>query len=394
MKILVVTTSYGEYSDSHTIRLSNLLSKLSEFHRIDYCFPSSSSKSRVLDNEIEIKSNYGLCFSSFLMKRFKYFHLIYINLIKKFYFPDRFKGFGNAVVRYFDLKGGCDYDFILSASGSIESHIAGYKLAKRYGIKLVLDYGDPIYSLMKSNSSLNKIKSLEKKIIDYASAIVFTTESTKCQYDLEFLCGGKSSVIHYGYDFDSIKKSEEIIDNSIDFKSIDFITHIGTAFTNDRNLIPLIDAIHYLQKNKPIGFILAGRRSLIFSDYSREIGLKNFKDYDFLKYEESILFQCKSKINVIVGNKDGRQVPGKIYMSAVIGERILYISQCDKEQDESLNILKRHPNIVFCENEKNSIISGILQLIDSSIGESDDYFYRFESSNLSKKLESILDACQ
>lgn len=387
MKILVVTTSFGDYADSHTLRLSNLFSQLSTKYSITYCYPGSR---KGLDRNISIKPSFSLTLSSFLKKKTKYPYRVYANLTKSLYFPDRFAGFAKSVDNYF--KNDFGFDLIISASGSIESHIAAYKLARKFDKKLIMDYGDPIYSLVDDKVK-SSIRTIEADIIKYASKVIFTTNSTKEQYDAEFSCGFKSSVISYGYDKSQIDLSCD--QTKINFNDVDYISHIGTAFTNDRNLVPLIEAIKLTQDRHNTGFILAGRRSLAFSEMANDIKLKNFVDYDLVNYLVALDIQKKSKINVIVGNKDGRQVPGKIFALAAISKKLLYVRQCSRDTDESLDILESHENLMTCDNNTKSIFNTLELLINSEVESADlNEFSSYESTVLGRHLEDLIDDCK
>ena len=387
MKILVVTTSFGEYADSHTVRLSNLFSQMQKKYSVTYCYPGSHKD---LDGNLAIEPGFLLKLSSFLKRKTKYSYRLYANLTKNLLFPDRFSGFSKRLELYF--KGDFDFDVIISASGSIESHIAAYNLAKKFDIELIMDYGDPIYSLVGDDIK-SRIKAIEAEIIKYASKVIFTTKSTKEQYDSVFFCGPKSSVISYGYDKSKIELSGNL--TNIPFEKVDYISHIGTAFSNDRNLIPLIEAIKLTQENNNTGFILAGRRSLAFSEMANKVNLKNFIDYDLVDYLLALEIQKKSKINVIVGNKDGRQVPGKIFALAAISERILYISQCSRDMDESLDILESHKNMMTCDNNTKSIFDALELLINSEVkSEGISEFANYESYLLGRQLEELINDCK
>lgn len=390
MKILVVTTSFGQFSDSHTVRLLNMLSQLPDNYSITYCYPATFGKDQV---NIALSPNHLLRMSSYLQKHTRYLYRIFANLTKNLYFPDRFSGFSKAAVNHFEDK--FEYDVILSASGSIESHITGYKIAKKFRKPLVLDYGDPIFSLVTSNKT-EKIRAIENEILDYATHVIFTTYATKNQYDLEFGCANKSTVVHYGYDQNKIDTSCLLDTCDINFSSVLYFTHIGTAFTNDRNLSPFIEALSLYQKQarENVGFILAGRRSLVFSELANKLLIDNFKDYELLDYNLALEIQRKSEVNIIVGNKDGRQVPGKIFALAAVSKKILYINQCDIEDDESLKILSKHRGLFICRNEKKDLLKTITKMLELDSSPQESYeFEEYESSNLSKKILDIIDAC-
>ncbi|MCD9511859.1 hypothetical protein [Photobacterium phosphoreum] len=384
--ILLITTSFGKYKDSHTIRLDNMFSGLSDEYIITMCYPdviTNTYKDNGV-NYISIKSNKRLRALDYSRKINKNLYLLLANIIKRFSEFDSFYGTSKKILNYFKKDESFKYDIIITASGSLESHRAGYLLSKMFNVPHVLDYGDPIFPLLKGKSQ-KKCYDIEYDIIKNANHIIYTTNSTLKQYDEYFKLKYKSSVIRYGYKLEDIELSKINIDVSLDFNKIKYISHIGTAFTNDRDLRPLISAVADIN----FGLILAGKRSKAFSKLAYDLNITNFCDLDIIDLESSIFIQKKSYINIIVGNKDGRQVPGKVFICIACRRPILYIKQCDNN-DESLDILKDYKNCVVVENNKQSILFGIDKLSKMK-QEPSSIITTYDTKTISLKLESILN---
>ncbi|WP_286259771.1 hypothetical protein [Pseudoalteromonas apostichopi] len=394
MKILVITTSYGIYSDSHTIRLSNILGDLAKQHQISICYPGKdlvSSIPRLTPLPV------GLSFKFKILEMLRVIHeklfLAYLNVLKRISNPDMYSGFDKLVEQNFEGSTSFEFDIIITASGSIESHRAGYLLSKKYNVPLICDYGDPISPLIANSDKRKSIEDIERKILENATSVLFTTDSTLSQYAKLFDIGSKSHVIRYGFNPDEIenatceRKVSLILEST---KNIKYISHIGTAFVNDRSLFPLIDAVSNI--NSEVGLILAGRRSSAFSNHANQLNIKNFIDLDKVDYSSSLYLQCKSNVNVIVGNKDGRQVPGKVFIAIGCKQPILYISQCDEEQDEALKILNDYPSLFIAKNNKNSIKEVIEIMLESDTAslEVASFGKQYESRSISNQLEKII----
>lgn len=394
MKILIITTSYGAYSDSHTIRLSNMLGKLSNTHDISIFYPGNDSSSSIPGlKPVPV----GLTFRLKLLESFREIsqnlYLVYLNALKRFSKLDMYKGFDKLVEKKFSGSTSFDFDVILSASGSIESHKAGYLLSEKHNVPLICDYGDPITPLIFNSKKRESFEKIEREILESASSILFTTDSTASQYAKLFGIESKSYVIRYGFNAKEIKVAsfdKTIASKLPQDKKVKYIAHIGTAFVNDRNLLPLIDAVNSI--GSEVGLLLAGRRSRAFSSHAQSIKMKNFIDLDKVDYSSSLYLQCESDINVIVGNKDGRQVPGKVFIAIGCRKPILYISQCDKEYDEALNILNGYPSLFIAKNNKCSIKETIETILksESTMLELSSFGNQYEAEGISNQLEGVI----
>lgn len=398
MKILLITTSYGSYSDSHTIRLANLFNNLSKNNDITICYPGDLSCKTIPGlKPLPVGNTFKLKILELLRRYNNFLFLIFLNLLKKFTYPDMFGGFNTLISSYFNSKCEFSFDIIISASGSLESHLAGFKVAKYYNVPLICDYGDPISPLVQNSRKRTKTVNIESKILKYASSVIFTTNSTRSQYLKFFKFDFKSFVIPYGFNSKDILNAtsgDEFILSIFNDTRIKFISHIGTAFVNDRNLIPLIDSINEIDNN--LGFVLAGRRSKNFSNHAYSIELDNFIDLKTIDYNSSLFLQKNNFLNVIVGNKDGRQVPGKVFIAIGCCQPILYISQCDEKDDEALSILNGYPYLFISKNNKTSIKNTINIILNKDFKDNQisDFGIEYDVSSISGFFERVLNECK
>lgn len=408
--IWLVTTSYGAYSDSHTIRLSNMLGKLDrEKFRLILITPGPHPEHDIGD---QIPRLDGVQFTSapFAMRLIKCLasvpfagrRLAWVasNVAYRVLIPDQFSGW-HKVAQRFSRKLPEKPDVVISASGSPEAHLAACLIARQTKAKWIADFGDPWHFIDKVNRPIlsKRIEKLERQTVREADALIFTTRDT-LQIYRDWL--GEDAPVHmsvvpYGFDRDAIRAYPVRLHAS---PSIQF-AHVGTAHTNDRNLIPFIRALADVQRSGEVqatGFLLAGRRSPAFDQEIAQQNIANAELHGQVAYQESLRLQAKSDVLIIIGNFNGSQIPGKVFICLALELPILYISQADPESDEALVLLKPHQGVVIARNDKRELTTAIGQIV-SNIKEikagareraNSKLVQAFESRSLATTLESIM----
>lgn len=366
MKILIISTSFGDLSDSHTIRIQNMLSVFGK-QQLFFIGCASGSKCISADRSILFpmpkiyrwinKLNHNTFSFKILINFYRYF------------FGDVFYGFAKITQKNLKLStfDPSKFDIVISSSGSIESHKLAYKISKAYNLPHVMDYGDPISPLARGPYKLLNFE-LEKKMLHNSKLVTFTTISTKKQY-LRIFGPINSNVIQYGSP-GPIRKTQK----NRTFK----VGYFGAAFPGDRDLTNLIKVIG---GRTDVELILAGR---ISNRFLQMIPIHtNISYLGKLSYEKSLDEQAKLDLNVIVGNKDGRQLPGKVFVSLSIMVPILYIEQCDNGNDEAYQLLSKFEGVRYVKNDSFYI----KQAIDNEIEHPADMISR-NIDDISKEAES------
>jgi hypothetical protein len=394
LKILFITTSFGNYSDSQTIRYFQYLKGIKDDDKInvDFIVPNC------LDVNLDLFSNLDFPFrvfkteqilsqkvekscsgSSFLSKVFK-------NIAYYFFYPDYFSGFSSVVLKKFkDTYPFEKPDVIISSSGSCEAHIAAYKLKKKYNLKWITDFGDPWSIIDKDQRPwFYKITLFyEKKIFSNSDTVLFTTDETLNEYR-KIYPNVKMEVLEYGY------VSDQFFYEKSASKKIK-IAHIGAAYASDRNLIPCIEAISQYRDN--FDFSIIGNHSAKFQEFAASINY----DMNFVNrvsFEDSLVEINKTDVLVIIGNIGKLQIPGKVFHYLASGKVILYTNQQSLDTDPSYKILKKFGGVLFCENTYEGIKERIEYILEnyeelsevSTNRSTDQNLLQYESSNLSSKL--------
>lgn len=387
--ILLVTCSYGKFPDSHSIRLRNLLERLDiEKYNLEIMAPGPKSALCPIINESAKETFTRLPLQLILIdylnyKNFKRINWFVKNIVYRLGFPDHFMGWNRIGLKSTNrIK--MIPDFILSASGSPEAHMLAAKLKSKFKCKWIADYGDPWSSIdMKIRPYYSKISVyLEKKLLNDADAIVFTTMNTKNEYISKFNVKNPT-VIPYGFNLNDFKPNNIVINNPY-FS----ISHIGTAHVSDRDLRPLISASDQLvDVINDLELIIYGKHSMEFDKSILRSKLKKFKLKQLVPYQEALNASYNSDIQIIVGNINGSQVPGKIFINLLIPKPILYLKQCCESKDEALGYLLNFKGIAYCENNEVDISKKLIQIKKNYLKFKKESIERTKSDSL-LKLES------
>ncbi len=300
---------------------------------------------------------------NFFWKRIQWFFGILSNL---FLVPDNHRGWDSIIINYLDKNPLPESpDIIISASGSYTSHIAASFLSEKYQIPFITELGDPwTYNpIWPSSFFYRKLlnKRLELKTLQKVSAISVTTKQTAQIYNKKFsIPERKIHVISMGYSKDEfnntpLKSGTDAIE----------ITYIGVAYRTDRNIIPLIDSINFLNKKNNFNLNIIGPHSKFFEKHVAKHNYTFVVFKDRVPYEESLNYIKTQGLLVILGNKGGLQIPGKVFMYLASGNPILLISQNTKENDPTWQILKEYRGTFFCRNEKKDITNKINFIIEN-----------------------------
>lgn len=363
-KILFVTTSYGSFFDSQTIRYFQYLTKINkDLLSIDFIVPNCN------DEHFKMFENFQFHYRVFKTDKFlfqkinnKFKHNSIIGKIIRnfayyFFFPDTFAGFEKAVYRKFkEIYKNEKPDLLISSSGSCSSHLVCAKIKKEFNIKWISDFGDPwsITDYKHRRWFYFFSKYFEKKVFTTSNLVLFTTNET-LNYYKSLYPKTNMEVLFYGY------VSEDFSSNNNDNNKIT-IAHIGAAYVSDRNLIPSIDALS--KYSQIIDFSIIGNHSFKFQEFANSIKFNvNFKDR--ISFEDSLIEINNTDVLILVGNKGELQIPGKVFHYIASNKIILYIYQQELENDPSYKILSQFKGVYFCQNNTNSIGAEIKYIIDN-----------------------------
>jgi hypothetical protein len=400
IKVLFVTTSYGSFSDSQTIRYLQYLSGLNKDQvSIDFIVPDCD------DQNFDMFKDFNFDFRIFKTKNFLFQKInkifksgsfvgkIVKNIMYYFFFPDTFAGFEKvAYEKYKEIYKNEKPDILISSSGSCTSHLACLKIKKKFGINWIADFGDP-WSLTDFKQRIWFYlfsKHYEKKVFDGSDLVLFTTDETLDSYK-KIYPNINMNVLLYGYISKHFSSDMKYIrGNKIN------IAHIGAAFVNDRNLIPTIDVLSKFDDQ--INFSIIGNHSAKFEEFATNLSFNVFFE-DRISFKDSLSKINQTDVLILVGNKSNLQVPGKVFHYIASNRIVLYIYQQDLKDDPSYEILKKFEGIFYCENNYEKINEQIEYIInhfdlckeDSKGRAEKEFALEFESKSLGNKLRVYME---
>ena len=186
-----------------------------------------------------------------------------------------------------------NFQFIYSVHGIGAVHLAALKLKKETGLPWVAEFRDPwihnviIWKYMKDRSlkywylyQLIRTKRFLKKILEYADLVVVESP-IHGNFLVRDFDTPKGKIVSYGmgYDESYFPRDEDCL---INFTKKPVIGFVGSDYYGyDEAINNFVWALKELERDGyEFTLISVGSASLLFSQYAREIGLKNFVPID------------------------------------------------------------------------------------------------------------------
>jgi|GEM_PF-3683801 len=215
---------------------------------------------------------------------------------------------------------------LFASSGPGGIGLIAARLKKKYRGKLYLiqDFRDPLANnaYLKGMCFEGVIRRTEEKIITSAD---LTTAVSRSVLDLLVEKPKKAYVLYNGYHEAPAKKSEEVIQLSIGY--------FGSIYTARKKSL---EALARALKDTEFRFFYAGRNSETVRRIFEEQGaLPNFIDLGFLSKEETLTYEQKMQILVVLKTDEDRGVfTGKFFEYLTTEKPILVIGDKDREFNE------------------------------------------------------------
>jgi hypothetical protein len=242
------------------------------------------------------------------------------------------------------------YDCIISSSDPKSSHLIVDKIkksSKNYRFKWIQYWGDPMFHdvTRKKDWRDSLVKYGENRLLKKADRIVYASPTTLEQQKKTFTMHSSKmdyasqATLHYG------TKSKER-HNETNGEVV--IGYYGAYFSSIRDIIPLYNS--FLDSKYKLE--ICGNTDL------KLIGTSNISIYNHKNYEEIKRFEENADILVCLCNKNGTQIPGKIYYCAGYNKPIIIIldgpnKSVLREYFDSFN------RYITCDNNIESIRKAI-----------------------------------
>ncbi|EMN7257599.1 glycosyltransferase [Vibrio vulnificus] len=331
---------------------------------------------------------------------FKLLKKLYKTLIRSLIFPDRMIFWNKSAEQKFTkLRNEKNIDLIITVGFPFSTHLLGYKLKRKYGIKWIMDYGDP-WSFNPSSETvpyyrrwLDRI--VESFIIKSCDHITVTTETTKSAFESEFKHLPKITVIQQGVDFDLFRNRNDL------YKFDDELTlnffYSGIFYKDIRNPENFFIAISKIRKLPiKINIIIAGHMEDYIFEMLERLSFPECIKLKFvgnISFEEVVNYQIKSDGLLFFGNKGSLQVPGKIYEYLASGTPIFSISYQQDAVSEMIKFYRRgETSLNGVEELKNNFEIFIDKLLLGEGSYNKDDILDFDWKNISRKMNNVVSS--
>lgn len=312
------------------------------------------------------------------------------------FIPDEFNlwsllaGF-KAVKRYKEEKENIKACF--STGPYFSTFLSGYIFSKLTGVPLVLDFRDPwigskyISYKTKFHEKVNVF--LEARCIKQASKVITVSPHVMELFKQRYpKYSEKFTLLYNGYDVSDIEIQSE--NETIEEDTI--ITYTGT-FYGEKNPTSFLKAINELRKedqelNFQVNFV--GGLDSTYKRYIEESGLGNWVHHvGFVPYEESLKYQSKSSILLLIPGPDETTLPGKFYEYLYLRKPILCVGIKNSAIEE---LLKYTNSGVMADNNDISDIKAKLKgILNGENTFTFEHIEEFDFELITQKVTEVLD---
>lgn len=250
-----------------------------------------------------------------------------------------------------------DFDFVLSISTPVTSHLLAMNLIKKGNIRTkhwIQIWEDPWYSDAYGFNGKKKIFREEKRLLYGAEKICYVSPLTLINQKKLF---AQSADKMYWCPLPSYYQN---VNNSIDYLSLRF-GYFGDYSFAARDLLPFYNTAVKENYNGTI----CGNSDLNLQS------TKTVHIYPRLTLKELKPHEDDVNVLVFVCNRKGGQIPGKIYQYTATNKYILFILDgTDDEKKVIKEFFEPLNRYVFCENNEASINDAIKKIQSGTLPES------------------------
>jgi glycosyltransferase involved in cell wall biosynthesis len=253
-----------------------------------------------------------------------------------------------------------NYKLIVSSSSPPTSHLVGYMLHKWSKRPWCGDWSDPL--AFSPGIRLSRFQKwadswLERKMAASMDVMVLSTESTKAAYLAQYpsLAAENLKIVRYGYTQDILAIQTETAPR---FR----LVYAGVFLKSIRPPYPLFDAMR-LVRDLPVELVVAGVMQPEFICYAEKQQMENIiKFIGPVPHEKAIALAKGATMAVLVGNKGGLQIPGKVFDLIAIQRPILSVRF--EANDLAAELVIKHNRGPVVSADAHAIANTIRQCYD------------------------------
>lgn len=248
------------------------------------------------------------------------------------------------------------YDYVISLSTPVTSHLLSHKLIKSGRVKCkhnIQLWEDPWFSDAYGFNAKNKIFKEEKRLLSFAEKVCYvsplTLENQKKLYP-------EYADKMYWQPLPSYYKSEGVSADREYGEPV--FGYFGDYVPKSRDILPFYNAASDLNLEVNI----CGNPSSLIESKNK------IKVYPRLPLEKLKPIEDGTDVLVFVCNKRGGQIPGKIYQYAASNKTVLFILDgSEAEKKVIFDYFSKFNRFVFCENTVTSISEAVKKIKSGDI---------------------------
>lgn len=264
------------------------------------------------------------------------------------------------------------FDVIFSMHEPPSSHICAYLIKRKFkALKWITYWSDPWIkdSTREKNIVIRKLieKKLENLVVTNSDKLIFVTDENRNDYVNTYNIPIDSTfILNRGYDkqiYDKIRDKEK--PNLIKEDKVNII-YAGEIFSKLRDVNPFIEAIKKIKLEDK--YLYNKLNILFFGNIDNDeirYKLSNEEAVTIssrIAFDEALNYMINGDILLLFGNKQSKQIPGKIYDYFGTDSWILNIY--GDKNDPIKKLVQNHYKCYCCDNNSEDIKFSILELID------------------------------
>jgi hypothetical protein len=245
---------------------------------------------------------------------------------------------------------------VVSSAMPNSAHVAVLAARAVRSFRWIADFGDP-WNLDRSRPRrglrLAIDARLERAVIERCDAATFTTEATLGDYRAAYPAHAhKMHLVRMGYDpLDAAVAGPAPVRRRVFYG--------GSVGPENRSIAELLEAARLLPD---VEFAFAGSCVPVVERHYGPNRPANVTLEPWLAHREYVAFARGSGVNVVLGNRNPQQVPGKVYQLIGLSNRVLYVAELEADRDEAWRLLA--PYAVRAANRREDIAAAVRRLLE------------------------------
>ncbi len=254
------------------------------------------------------------------------------------------------------FKSSENFDFVVSLSTPVTSHLLTHNLIKKKHIKAthwIQIWEDPWYTDAYGFNNKEKIYKEEERLLSFAEKVCYVSPLTLKNQQRIF---PKSARKMFWQPLPSYYSGDSVV---AELSNEPIFGYFGAYYSASRDLAPFYQAA--VETN--INVNICGDPSELFSP------TENIKIYPRLTLDKLKPIEDSTNVLVFLCNRKGGQIPGKIYQYSATSKTILFILDGTEDEKTVLrDYFEKYNRYVFCENNVESIKEAIEKIKNNNLG--------------------------